>query len=131
MLDPKIMNRKEFKLDLNLEVRLIAKSMIKKINQLKADQHLPIIVPKFLNHQLGIKGYYEMLAIEFVKHIDKFNFKNKSRLLYWFALADIDSSYILKTAHKICSSYSEAFNYKTGTIIDLEGLPKLGLYSEQ
>jgi hypothetical protein len=37
MLDPKIMNRKEFKLDLNLEVRLIAKSMIKKINYLKAD----------------------------------------------------------------------------------------------
>lgn len=72
-----------------------------------------------------------MLAIEFVKHIDKFNFKNKSRLLYWFALADIDSSYILKTAHKICSSYSEAFHYKTGTMVDLEGLPKLGLYSEQ
>lgn len=72
-----------------------------------------------------------MLAIEFVKHIDKFNFKNKSRLLYWFAMADIDSSYILKTAHKICSSYSEAFHYKTGTMVDLEGLPKLGLYSEQ
>jgi hypothetical protein len=50
-----------------------------------------------------------MLAIEFVKHIESFNFKNKARLLYWFALADIDSSYILKTAHKVCASYSEAF----------------------
>ncbi len=72
-----------------------------------------------------------MLAIEFVKHIDKFNFKNKTRLLYYFALADIDSSYILKTAHKLCSSYSEAFLYKSGALIDLEGLPKLGLFSEQ
>lgn len=46
-------------------------------------------------------------------------------------MADIDSSYILKTAHKLCSSYSEAFLYKSGTLIDLEGLPKLGLFSEQ
>jgi len=50
MLDPKIMNRKEFKLDLNLEVRLIAKSLIKKINNIKAEQHLPIIIPRFNSH---------------------------------------------------------------------------------
>jgi hypothetical protein len=67
-----------------------------------------------------------MLAIEFVKHLDDFSFKNKTRLLYWFALADIDSNYILKTAHKICSAYSEAFIHRN----ELSELPKLGLYSD-
>lgn len=50
-----------------------------------------------------------MLSIEFVKKIEDFNFKNKCRLLYWFAVADIDPSYIYKTIHKFCASYSEAF----------------------
>lgn len=53
-----------------------------------------------------------MIAIEFVKHIDEFSFKNKTRLLYWFALADIDPSYILKTSHKMCSAYVEAFLHR-------------------
>jgi hypothetical protein len=84
-----------------------------------------------LSHQVGIKGYYEMFAIEFVKHVDKFSFKHKARLLYQFALADIDPSYILKTTHKLCSSYCEAFLYKTGgTLVNIDGIPKLGLYSE-
>jgi hypothetical protein len=71
-----------------------------------------------------------MFAIEFVKSIEKFSFKNKAKLLYQFALADIDPSYILKTAHKICSSYSEAFLNKTGTLVNVDGIPKLGLYTE-
>ncbi len=98
---------------------------------MRADQHLPVIIPRLLSHQVGIKGYYEMFAIEFVKHVDKFSFKHKARLLYQFALADIDPSYILKTTHKLCSSYSEAFLYKTGgTLVNIDGIPKLGLYSE-
>ena len=109
MLDIKIMNRKDFRLDLTKEVHLIAKSIVKKINQLKPESHLQMILPRFLYYQVGIKAYYEMFAIEFVKNIEKFNFKTKSRLLYFFALADIDPSYIIKTAHKICAAYSEAF----------------------
>ncbi len=68
-----------------------------------------------------------MLAIEFVKHIDDFTFKNKARLLYWFALADIDPNYILKTSHKFCSAYSEAFMHRDA----MNDLPKLGLYTDQ
>ena len=68
-----------------------------------------------------------MLAIEFVKHIDDFTFKNKTRLLYWFALADIDPSYIYKTSHKVCSSYSEAFLLKER---DQEA-PMIGLFTDQ
>jgi hypothetical protein len=109
MLDIKILNRNDFKLDLTKEVRLIAKSIIKKINQIKAEPHLQMIIPRFLYYQIGTKAYYEMMAIEFVKHLDEFSFKNKARLLQWFALADIDPSYILKSTHKICSAYSEAF----------------------
>ncbi len=67
-----------------------------------------------------------MLAIEFVKHIEEFSFKNKTRLLYWFALADIDPSYILKTAHKMCSAYTEAFLHRESVM----ELPKLGLFSD-
>lgn len=125
MLDMKTLNRSEFNLDLSKEVRLIAKSMMKKLNQLHAETHLQMIVPRFLQYQIGTKAYYEMLAIEFVKHIDKFSYKNKARLLYWFALADIDSSYILKSAHKLCSSYSEAFMHRN------EHIPQLGLFTEQ
>jgi len=68
-----------------------------------------------------------MLAIEFVKHIEDFSFKNKARLLYWFALADIDATYILKTAHKMCSAYTEAFLHR-GSVMEL---PKMGLFSDQ
>ena len=53
-----------------------------------------------------------MMAIEFVKNIDKFTFKNKTRMFYWLALADIDASYIIKSIHKVCASYSEAFLMK-------------------
>ena len=88
-----------------------------------------MIVPRFLYYQIGTKAYYEMLAIEFVKHIDKMSFKTKSRLLYWFAIADIDPTYILKTAHKLCASYVEAFLYR-GMDASLEDLPKLGLFTE-
>ena len=35
MLRPKILNRKEFDLDFSKEVKLLAKSMIKKLNALK------------------------------------------------------------------------------------------------
>jgi len=67
-----------------------------------------------------------MLAIEYVKHIEEFSFKNKTRLLYWFALADIDATYILKTSHKLCSAYTEAFLHRDS----VNELPKLGLYSD-
>ena len=74
-----------------------------------------------------MKAYYEMMAIEFVKHIDKFNFKDKTRICFWMALADIDPSYIIKTVHMICASYSEAF-----MIIDKEGeIPQLGLFTNE
>jgi hypothetical protein len=67
-----------------------------------------------------------MMAIEFVKNFDDFSFKNKTRLLYWFAMGDIDSSYILKTAHKMCNSYTEAFLHRESFL----ELPKLGLFSD-
>jgi hypothetical protein len=67
-----------------------------------------------------------MLSIEFVKHIDEFSFKNKTRVLYWFAMADIDSSYILKTSHKMCAAYTEAFLHREAVM----DLPKLGLFSD-
>lgn len=56
-----------------------------------------------------------MLAIEFVKNTDAYNFKNKCKLIYWFAMADIDPSYILKTVHKMCASYLEAFIHEDDT----------------
>ena len=67
-----------------------------------------------------------MLAIEFVKHIESFSFKNKTRLLYWFALADIDAAYILKSSHKMCSAYTEAFLHRESVM----ELPKLGLFTD-
>jgi len=70
------------------------------------------VVPRLIQYQIGNRSYYEMMAIEFAKHHDKFNFKQKSRLLYWFALADIDPQFILKTSTKLCESYTEAFALK-------------------
>lgn len=49
VLEPKIMNRSDLKLDLTKEVRLLAKEMMKRLNQLKAEQHLPVIVPRLLS----------------------------------------------------------------------------------
>jgi len=50
-----------------------------------------------------------MLAIKFNRDSNEFSFKDKMKMIYWFALADIDQTYIYKTVHKMCSSYSEAF----------------------
>lgn len=44
------LNKKEFKLDISTEVRLMAKSVIKNINQLQPVKHLPILVPVFLQN---------------------------------------------------------------------------------
>lgn len=49
VLEPKIMNRSDLKLDLTKEVRLLAKEMMKRLNQLKAEEHLPVIVPRLLS----------------------------------------------------------------------------------
>eukprot|EP00347_Sterkiella_histriomuscorum_P000591 403375259 len=108
VLDPSILYRNEFKLDVIKEVRVLAKEIIKNINQINY-KHLLTFIPRFLHYQIGTKAYYEILAIQFVKDIDKYNFKQKSKLLYMFALVDIDQSYIFKTLVKLCQSYSEAF----------------------
>jgi hypothetical protein len=109
-LEPKTLNRSDFRIDLSKEVRLLAKEMMKRISFVRAQEHLPVMISRFLHYQIGTKAYYEMMAIEFAKHIDSFNFKTKARLLFNLALADIDPTYIVKTAHKLCAAYSEAFN---------------------
>ena len=50
-----------------------------------------------------------MLAIKFNRDLNDFSFKDKMKMVFWFALADIDQTYIYKTIHKMCASYSEAF----------------------
>ena len=122
VLEPKTLYRNDLKLDLIKEVHLLAKEMMKQLSHVKAEHHLPVMVPRFLAYQVGIKAYYEMLAIEFVKHCDKFNLRDKARLMYGFALADIEPSFVIKTAHKICASYSEAF-LQRGEVVE-------GLFSE-
>jgi hypothetical protein len=71
-----------------------------------------------------MKPYYELLAVEFVKREQKFDFKNKARVLMWFALSDIDSSYIFKTVNRICMSYVEALSSES-----LSEIPP-GLYTD-
>ena len=88
-MDAKTLNRKEFKVDFYKEVRLIAKGIMKNVNNIGKNQ-LSIIVPRLLQYQVGNKSYYEMLAIEFAKHHEHFSFKTQTRMLYWLALADID-----------------------------------------
>jgi len=72
-----------------------------------------------------------MLAIEFVKKIERFTLKNKANLLYDFARADIDASYIFKTVHKLCASYAEALTYRTGGPGGEMEIPRIGLFTEQ
>ncbi|CDW78141.1 UNKNOWN [Stylonychia lemnae] len=112
MFNPKYLQRKEFSLDVHDEVKVIAKAIIKNINLIVPKVHMNQIIPRFLQFQIGTKAYYEMLAIKFNRDIEEFNFKNKTQMVFWFALADIDQSYIYKTVHKLCASYSEAFIQK-------------------
>ena len=116
------MNRSDIKLDLIKEVHLLAKEVMKQLSYIKAEYHIPVLVPRFLAYQIGTKAYYEMLAIEFVKHCDKFSLREKARMLYGFAQADIDPNFVIKTAHKICSAYSEAF-LRRGEVVE-------GLFSD-
>jgi DNA replication initiation complex subunit (GINS family) len=94
--------RTDIDMDFTREVRVYAKALIKKINNIKAKRDLPVILPRFQYYQIGQRAYYEMLAIEFVKHVDEFNFREKCNLIESFALADIDSGNILKTVQKLC-----------------------------
>jgi hypothetical protein len=73
VLEPKIMRRNDVHMDFAVEVRAIARSMIKKLNQLRVERgDLQTLVPRLLYYQIGQKAYYEMLAIEYAKHVDKF-----------------------------------------------------------
>lgn len=77
-----------------------------------------------------MKPYYEMLAIEFSKHADSFSFKDKCKLLEYFALVDIDSGSILKTVQKMCQVYVEAFLIRGSSGSKDFEVPRLGMYSE-
>jgi hypothetical protein len=90
----------------------MAQSMIKKLSDIKPKSDLQYILPRFIHYQIGIKAYYELLAVTFVKHVDSIDFKNKCNIMYWLALADIDVSAISKTAEKLCSAYSEALSLR-------------------
>ena len=102
------MNRNDYSPDVHDLVHLIAKGIMKKINSINSIKHLQVIVSRFNYHQVGTKAFYEMLAIEFVKTIDKFPLRIKCRMINFFAQSNMDSSYILKTIHKLCASYAEA-----------------------
>ena len=58
-------------------------------------------------HKIGNRVFYELLAIEFVRNLDKVSLKMKSQILYILACVDIDAGSILNTAHTICSSTLE------------------------
>jgi hypothetical protein len=58
--------------------------------------------------QTGNKTYYEILGLEFVKKINKFDLDSKSRILEYLTRADVEASSILRTTHAIVSSTVEA-----------------------
>lgn len=53
VMDGKTLKRSDVKLDFTREMRVIAKSMIKKINSLRVGKDLPIILPRFHYYQIG------------------------------------------------------------------------------
>jgi hypothetical protein len=85
---------------------------MKNVGKLNNGKELLTIIERFVKYQIGIKDYYELLAVEFAKNLDDINFKSKCEILYYLALADIDSQFIYKTTHNICSSYVEALLQK-------------------
>ena len=52
--------------------------------------------------------FYELLAVEFVRNLDKMNLNNKASILFSLASADIEAINIIKSAHMICASTLEA-----------------------
>ena len=64
---------------------------------------------RFLHYQIGNKAFYEILSVEFVKRLSKFDIKEKISIIYWLAMVGIDQSYIMKTLTNIVSSYTEVF----------------------
>lgn len=89
MLQPRTLNRKEFTLDFSKEARLINKSLIKRINEIKP-YNLPTIINSMMRYQMGMKAFYEMFALEVAKHFDHFHLKHKAQMVFTLALADID-----------------------------------------
>jgi hypothetical protein len=95
------------------EVHIIAKSIMKDIGSMRpANKDLWFITERFIKYQVGNKDYYELLAIELAKHLDQIDFKSKCDTLHHLAQADIDSQFIYKTAHNLCSAYTEAITLK-------------------
>mmetsp|Transcript_19801 Transcript_19801/g.30531 ORF Transcript_19801/g.30531 Transcript_19801/m.30531 type:complete len:82 (-) Transcript_19801:237-482(-) len=64
-------------------------------------------------YQQGNPLMFEVLAIEFVKNLDKLDLQKKATALRLFAQVDIDASTILRTAHTVCSSTLEALRLQT------------------
>ena len=45
---------------------------------------------RFLHYQIGNKAFYEILSVEFVKRLSKFDIKEKISIIYLLAMVGID-----------------------------------------
>lgn len=120
----------EEKIDATKEMSLIAQSVIKNVGQINNGRELLMVVARFVQYKIVKKEYYELLSSQFGKHLDNIDFYTKCETLYYLALTDIDSQYIFKTTHNLCSSFAQAFSQKLSSNNNAD-FHLAGLFSEQ
>lgn len=69
-------------------------------------------------HNIGQRGYYELLALEFVKKVNEHSLKDKAHILAIMANADVDADSLLKTAHMVTASTLQAHEYHLDALQD-------------
>ena len=79
--------------------------------------------------QIGNPLLYEILAVEFVRHLDEFSLQRKVQILKCLASSDIDASNILKAVHTVCASTLEALAISQPDFDQSEGQVPVGLYT--
>ena len=129
---------RNLKIDFGQFVPIICKSLLSKLNEVRPSD-VPILLDFMGLYGIGNPPFYEVLALEFVRNVDKFDFSTKCYILKKLAISDIDASNVIKTAYSIISSSLEAFALQSdhlenlgqieGEIRSLELPP--GLYSDQ
>merc|ERR1711935_711231 len=108
-------HRPEEKEELLKTIRLVmpvlCRALTSKLQQFDPSRSkaIPDLLSKFLQFQVGNRVVYDLLAVEFARHLNTYSLRDKCAILDSLATADIDAAGAIRTAHAVCASVFEAF----------------------
>lgn len=94
---------------IQLAMSPFVENIVQNLNRFKAPQHLSLLLLQMKSNRIGNKIFYEVLSVEFIRHIEKFSLEQKTSILECLSWSDIEASNVVRSAHAVVASTLEAF----------------------